>query len=203
MRYSLRTLLIVLVILGPLMLASCVKAADENSVFSSPVTVFDAYREARNKRDWRRCFALLTSEALDDAVFEAFFSSAESQSKKARDIVKRYVDENTMKSEIEKERMRIAKDNTKLDLRGVLAKAVKDKAGFCADMSEVFAPDPVPPLGELRNLKVDGDTAKGQVATTSWHISGDGKGASKKVVDEIEKTFEFKRIDGRWLIHAR
>ena len=51
--------------------------------YSSPTAVFDAYREARIKRDARTVFSLWTPQAQNDAVFEAFFGCMEAQGGKA------------------------------------------------------------------------------------------------------------------------
>lgn len=200
MHLRLRTLLIVSA-LGPPILASCANTATESTSAATPADVFETYREARSKRDWRRCFSILTPEAQDGAVFEAYFSSAESGSPEAAAVCKRYVNEGTLKSETEKERQKNAADNTSFDLRAVLPKAVADKAGFYAAITDIFINegDPPPPLGELLNLKVDGDVAHGHASTTQWHLKY-SNGVETKVVDEVESSFTFKRIDGQWLI---
>ena len=49
--------------------------------YASPIAVFDAYRKARDKRDSRVVFSLLTPEVQNDAVFESFFACMEQGSK--------------------------------------------------------------------------------------------------------------------------
>src|SRR4051794_9661804 len=67
--------------------------------YPSPKAVFDAYREACARRDWRRCFSLLTREIQDGVVFEVYFGCNIRDSKESRAILKRYgVDDATMTS---------------------------------------------------------------------------------------------------------
>jgi hypothetical protein len=69
--------------------ASCASSGDDKTNtgtqkrYPSPTAVFDAYREARGKRDSRKVFSCLTPEAQNDAVFENFFACTMSNSKEA------------------------------------------------------------------------------------------------------------------------
>ena len=89
--------------------ASCASSGDDKADtgtqkrYPSPTAVFDAYREARSKRDWRKCFSCLTPEEQNNAVFESFFECAESNSKESRAICKKYgLDEAALNDALEK-----------------------------------------------------------------------------------------------------
>ena len=71
--------------------------------YQSPTAVFDAYREARVKREWRELFSFLTPEAQSDAVFESFFECMEMTSKRTGAIVPKYVDVATLSDDYEKQ----------------------------------------------------------------------------------------------------
>jgi hypothetical protein len=51
-------------------------ARQAQKVYASPREVFDAYREAVDKQDWRTVFLCMTPERREDEVFEAIFSCA-------------------------------------------------------------------------------------------------------------------------------
>src|SRR4051794_33087195 len=55
--------------------------------FSSPLAVFETFREAHSKGEWRRCFRCLTPDAQRSALFEQFFRCAESGSAEAQQIM--------------------------------------------------------------------------------------------------------------------
>ncbi|MHC4914367.1 MAG: DUF4878 domain-containing protein [Planctomycetota bacterium] len=77
-----------------------------------------------------------------------------------------------------------------------LAAKVKDKPGFMADFAALAEKKGKKEgvamtggaEGTLKDVKITGDTAKGTVVTTK-----DGK--------ETTDTIEFRKVDGRWLIH--
>jgi hypothetical protein len=77
-----------------LLAASCASSASDKTPnrYQSPKAVFDAYREARAKRDARTVFSLLTPQAQNDATFETFFACMEQGSQEMGPIVQRYVD---------------------------------------------------------------------------------------------------------------
>ena len=64
-----------------LLAASCATSGSDNTPrrYQSPKAVFDAYREARAKRDARAVFSLSTPQVQNDAVFESLFSCMERQ----------------------------------------------------------------------------------------------------------------------------
>ncbi len=60
-------------------------------VYSSPGEVFDAYRKARDKDDWRTLFSCLTKESQELEVFEVFIAcETTSHHQEARAVCKKY-----------------------------------------------------------------------------------------------------------------
>lgn len=136
------------------------------SLYPSPTAVFDAYRKARDKRDARTVFAILTPQAQNDAVFESFFACIERQGADAitgrgseviARLVGRFLDTRTLNDDYEKQYKKkhgidIAKveEGHKNDptfvppphdeqlWRDVVAAHVKDKAGFYEAVAKHF-----------------------------------------------------------------
>jgi hypothetical protein len=80
--------------------------------YQSPKAVFDAYREAQEKQEWRKLFSLLTPEAQKDAVFESFFACMERHGADAitrRDtegmdrLIRKYLDTSTLNEDFQKQ----------------------------------------------------------------------------------------------------
>lgn len=219
----------VLTLFVPILLcaASCARIeGDETSAgtrirYQSPSAVFDAYREARAKRDWRKCFSCLTPETQNEAVFEVFFSCTESNSKESRAVVEKYVDNAAASAEFEKKyKEKHGIDITETSkghetdptytppapdrdlLRDAVAAHVKDKAGFYDAAANLFAKTPASPLGDLKQMVVHDDTATGRVATPGFHYETPPGESPRKVEDKIYKPFEFRRVTGGWLLDS-
>jgi hypothetical protein len=186
--------------------------------YPSPTAVFDAYRKARENREWRTCFSFLTPEAQNDAVFEDFFACAEHASKEEHAIVKEYVDGTTLNDDYEKKykekhgidlpKLRAGRETDPTFvppppdrdlLRDVVAAHVKDKAGFFEANAKLSEKNPVSPLGDLEQLVIDDDTATGRAATPGFHYETPGK-TPRKVEDKTYKAFHFRRVNGGWLL---
>lgn len=94
-------------LLLPIFLSAGACSADDGlpKLYPSPKAVFDAYREACARRDWRACFPLLSREGQDDAVFEAYFSlMMDPQDEQSYAVLKRYgVDETTLTRDLKRE----------------------------------------------------------------------------------------------------
>ena len=72
--------------------------------YVSPIAVFDAFRQARASRDWRKVFFCLTPDGQKNAVFEAFFGCAERGSEEDLATLKTYgLDEATLKDTLKNE----------------------------------------------------------------------------------------------------
>ena len=179
--------------------ASCASSGDDKTEkktkkqHSSPKAVFDAYRELRGKREWRKVFSLLTPEAQNDAVFEDFFSCTMSNSKETAAIIRKYVDGAAVNDEYEKR----YKNKHGIDLaqhraghetdpkyvppkhdeqlwRDVVVAHIKDKAGFNEVVAKHFdkrdaklaEKESVMLLGDLEHLVLHGDTATGSAKQT-------------------------------------
>ena len=183
--------------------------------FSSPEAAFDAYREARRKQAWRKCFSCLTPDCQNDAVFETFFGCAMRDSEESRAIVKKYVDLAAVGSDYERK----YKEKHGVDLRKLtsrhgtdaksvrpkqdrdlmqdaLAANVKDKAGFYDAAGKLFAKKkPDARLGKLEQVVIRGDTATGRAPLIRL--------PSEKAEKSRCKTFKFRKINGGWLLDSR
>jgi hypothetical protein len=187
--------------------------------YPSPTAVFDAYREAREKRECRKCFSLLTSEAQNDALFESFFACGMHDSKESRAILKKYgLDDAALGDALRKkykERYGIdidtaegaasvasLGDSDRELLVDVVAAHVKDKAGFFEAEINQFEKESVSPLGDLEQLVVDDHTATGRAATPGFHYETPPGKAHQKIEDKIYQTFKFRRVNGGWLLDS-
>jgi hypothetical protein len=188
--------------------------------YASPTAVFDAYREAREKRDWRKCFSLLTLEAQNDALFESFFACGMHDSKESRAILKKYgLDDAAVGDALRKKykekygididtaegaaSVALLGDSDRDLLVDVVAAHVKDRAGFFEAENNPFVEATVSPFGDLEQLVVHDDTATGRAATSSFHDETPPGEATRKVEDKIYKTFYFRRVNGGWLLDLR
>jgi hypothetical protein len=181
--------------------------------------VFDACREAEWKRDWRTYFDCLTPDSQKNMMFELVFRCGLGGSEKAPLIVKKFVDEKwpsdfqkrfkekfgmdhaTFREKLRKDPTVAAMETSEHQLLcDVVAAHVRDKAGFFEAVSNLFGGDNYEPLGELKQVTVEGDTASGQAEAMfqSWESSGDG--VQKVVRSRYEKTFHFRKVNGGWLI---
>lgn len=208
--------------------------------YSSPKAIFEAYREARVKRDARKLFNLFTTKIQDHMVFESFFSCMErqgadaitghgSESGQIGRLVDKYVDVATLDSDYEKQ----YKKKHGIDLakvfaehqheqgfvppphdeqlyRDVVALHVKDKVGFVEAVGKYFderaakrqETTPVWPLGDLENLVVQSNTATGRAKMTILPRAGEKQKKPGQSPPIYEKPFEFRRINGGWLIDS-
>jgi hypothetical protein len=144
------------------------KVMESQKQYSSPKAVFDAYREARLKRDARTFFSLLTPQAQNDEVFETFFSCMErqgtdtitgrhSEAEEIGRIVEKYVDVASLHADYEKKykekhgidiaKVTAGHENDQTFVppphddqlwRDVVASHVKDKAGFYEAVAKSF-----------------------------------------------------------------
>ena len=208
------------------------KETGDKKRYPSPKAVFEAYREARAKRDYRKCFSCLTPRAQNEAVFESFFACGMmGNSGGAAAIVRKYVDLAAINEDYEKEYKKkhgidIAKaverhrnDRTlppprqdRQLLRDVVAAHTKDKAGFCEAANKYYlekkrAADhheekPVRPLGDLEQLAVEGDTATGKAKVTILPRGGESPREPGQPAPVHEKPFKFRRIEGGWLLDS-
>ena len=215
--------------------ASCASSGDDKrdagtqKRYPSPTAVFDAYRKARDKRDARTVFSLLTPQAQSDAVFESFFECTELGSKEMGAIVTKYVDVATLDDDYEKQYKKKHGVNTAMVTTGhekapksapspldeqlwrdVLVAHVKDKAGFYEAVGEHFdkpaadrhEENPDFPLGDLEHLLVKGDTATGSAKETILPRGGESPRKPGESPPIYEKPFEFRRVNGGWLLDS-
>jgi hypothetical protein len=191
--------------------------------YASPTAVFEAYREARGSRDTRTCFSCLTPVMQDEVVFQTFFECAERNSKEDQALIKSQIDLSAANDDYEKRykvkhgidlpKVRAGHENDPKFvppanddglLRDAVAAHVKDIPGFVEAAAKLSKERPVSPLGDLRDLVVQGDTATGHAKVTIVPNVAGGEtpvkpGESPAVYD---RPFKFRRVDGGWLINS-
>jgi hypothetical protein len=197
-------------------------AAPPHAIYATPTAVFDAYREARRKREWRKCFDCLTPDSQKDQMFEIYFACGMSSSNEVAAMCKKYIGERETfnddyerrykekhgvsiedvraKEQTEKPRGPTATSDRDLIVE-VLNAHIQDKAGFYEAAANLLNQgDNYEPLGELKQLTVEGDTASGQAESMMQHLSSSGDGVEKVVRSRHDKTFHFRQVNGGWLI---
>jgi len=182
--------------------------------FSSPQAVFNSFREAGAKSDWHRRFRCLTPNARRKTLFELFFQCAESGSAQAQQIVTDYIGDRAMFQD-EYRRKHQAKYGkaasppcagpTDMDLfTDTLYSRIEDKAGFYAAVSTFFlGSDSAPPIGELEQLVVDGDKATGRSKVIVRSTQRSPGQAPRTIAEKVYKTYEFRNVNGEWLIESQ
>ncbi len=229
-----------LTLLVPIILFAASGASSENEKtgpgaqkrYESPKEVFDAYRKAREKRDYRTIFLLSSPKRQNDAVYEAFFACMEQGSKEMGPLVPKYVDMTALGEDYEKQyKKKHGIDFAKFSAEhqhdqtfvpppphddqlwyDAVVSHVKDKLGFCLAVGKHFderdaknhAVGPISPLGDMEHLVVKGDTATGRAKETLLPNVAAGEsplkpGQSPAVYD---KPFEFRRVNGCWLLDS-
>ena len=193
--------------------------------YASPAAVFNAYREARGKREWRKIFSLRTIEAQNDDVFESFFALGMQDTKETRAIQKKYgLDDAAFEQALSKgykdkygidigtadgaaKAESLADSNRQL-LVDVVATLVKDKPGFVEAAAKhsderaanLHEANPVWPLGDLEHLVVQGDRATGSAKETILPRAGESPRKPGQPPLIYEKPFKFRRLNGGWLL---
>jgi hypothetical protein len=206
-----------------LLAASCASSGGDTTPnrYQSPTAVFDAYREARGKRELRKLFSLLTPEAQSHAVFESFFECTERGSKQTGAIVTKYVDLATLNDDYENQyKKKHGVDLAKVQAghendptfvppphdeqlwRDAVVARVKDKAGFFEAVAKLSEKNPVSPLGDLEELAVHGDTATGHAKMTILPRPGESPPKAGGPPPIYDKPFKFRRVNGGWLLDS-
>jgi len=76
---------------------------------------------------------------------------------------------------------------------------VKDKAGFFDAVAKLRV-DTIDPLGDLTQVAIKGNTATGRAKKTLIPMPGESPTPPGSAPPVYEKTVEFRRINGGWLI---
>ncbi len=152
---------------------------------STPQATFDAMKAAIKAKDMRKFTNCLTPESQKMMVSGLLMVSQ---------MAKGFGGKSDPDMDALLKKHGVAEVNLK-NLEEAAAK-VKDKPGFMADFAAMAEKKgkqggmltSSQAEGVLKDVKITGETAKGKVVTTK-----DGK--------EITDTIEFRKVDGRWLIH--
>ncbi|MDR3634848.1 MAG: hypothetical protein P4L84_13675 [Isosphaeraceae bacterium] len=196
--------------------------------YPSPKAVFDAYREARARRDWRTCFSLMTRELQDDVIFECDFACEVRDDKDTNAILKRFgIDEATLMSDLRREYKakhgvepadeKAFQDALEKEYKAahgvpppspryvwtdILRRHVKDRAGFYEAAVNLIVDHPPSPIGDLEQAVIHDDTATGRATVPAIHPERPPGEAPRKVEDTRYKTFRFRKVNGGWLLNS-
>ena len=214
---------------GPLIQSPAASTADDPKSYDSPQQVFDAYREANANGNYRSVFFCLTPAARDNALFRMYVSHRNNPQMTA--VTKKYgieMDEVSIKYHQQyktkhgKQHKAVSLDGTELIqpslssppiaphqlvdkalYRDVVCAEVSDKAGFYDAAAKITkTSDDLPPVGKLQDLKVQGESAKGNANVTRIVYSL-RTGKLKKELDTYLETFHFRKAEGGWLIEKK
>jgi hypothetical protein len=179
--------------------------------YESPIAVFNAFREARSKGNWEKCFSTLSPSAQDDAVFEMFFACAEADSSQSRAVLSKVgLDEGSLSRRLEAKMKELgdsapeASDPRRADrgvLREVVCAQIRDKTAFYVAVRNLFeGKSGLPPLGDLEDLVIEGNVATGRAKTILSYIGSETEKADRVVESESYRSFNFRMSDRGWLI---
>jgi len=181
------------------------KGADKGKTYHSPQEVFEAAREAVAKEDWKTFGQCLTENALDDVAGELVFSASlvlafsgaegfpSNEKTKARYklVSEALAKHGVTKEFIEKTHKELKDDEDQGKVLKKLLAPVKDRHAFVVDMTAALKqvakkPEKPHPLksAELKEVKIDGDSASGVVVT-------------KEKADK-DGPIQFKKVAGSW-----
>jgi hypothetical protein len=183
-------------------------AADAPKAYASPQAVFDAFRGARAKGDKRTEFYCLTPEGRDGEVLGAYLvCKLTKDTPKMAAVRKQFgVEESVVDAEVEKRFRGVQQPpwEAVMDVcRRVVNEKVTDKVGFVVAMDEARGrPDyDRARIGPLKGVRVQDDTAIGQAAVSTYHLSRKpGMQKDEKVWTTEDEPFRFRRTKDGWLI---
>jgi hypothetical protein len=193
-----------MVVAGLLILALAVTAAadtDKEKVYKTPQAVFEAAKTAAKKKDMRTFVGCLTPDSqklftgqlvLAGVLTKAF--AGLDPSGKLKEVVKP-IDDLMAKHGLTEEALKKFKPSKDPKETGkamrAMADLIKDRTGFCVEIAALFEKS-MPKKGkaafeneELKDVKIDGDKAKGVL------VSKDGEKERKVPID-------FAKIGGGW-----
>ncbi len=198
-------LLIAPVLAGLVLVPACNSSSSRSPSYSSPQEVFNAASGAAAKEDWETFSNCLTEDSRNNVagmlVISATFMKAFGEMDKTKGKERFKPVDDALKKHGVTDEMLKSKDinpinpdaNAQRQMIAKLAEPIKDKAAFIGDMMRALkqvsdSKNSMTPLeGELKDVKVDGDTAKGTYV-------------SKKGGKEKSEPIEFRKVDGGWKI---
>ena len=173
-------------------------------------------RDASKRRDWESYLACATTAAQKHELLEVFWLCAEGVPReKSQRILGPFIDPKTFSEDYEKRKqaklraleekgdkaaLKQAQENYKTvftddDFKDTLFDHIRDKAGYYGAAMALLKSDLDPVLGEFEKAVVTGDTATGTAKMTDFSLL-----SGKKIAHDGNKTFHFRKIDGKWLI---
>jgi len=186
------------------------KDKEKAKVYKTPEDVFDAFTKAGDKDDWKTVAALLAPQAQKDAAatIAVIFGAdrpmlEESDDEKVKQLLKAFkpiydaMDKHGVTTKVLKE-VKKSKDPKEVEKsKKAVTAVIKDPEAFFVDVMTAFTKlgfggEKPETKEELKDLKIDGDKAKGTVVRTTKF-----KGQKDKVKKE---PVEFVKINDSWRI---
>jgi len=179
-------------------------------VYKTPQDVFDAFVTAGEKDDWKTLIAVMAPEAQKDAAatIAVLFGAdrpmlEESNDEKVKELIKAFkpiydaLDKHGVTVKVLKE-VKKSKDPKEMEKsKKVVSAAIKDHEAFFVDVMAAFdklgfGGEKPKTKEELKDLKIDGDKAKGTVVRTT---------TTKDKKEKVKKEpVEFVKINDSWRI---
>jgi hypothetical protein len=166
--------------------------------YSSPKAVFDAYREALGKQEWRTVYFCCTPELQKSAVFEAYFASQDrARTNAIEDVLKKFLIDSTSQ-----EAAKLPDKAEYAQVAEFLYQHVSDPVAFFTEMNTVLHDAGHPPElpGGLHDLAVSGDTATAHATIAIRGIKGEPGKPDRPFAHPAESSFHFRKLNGGWLI---
>ncbi len=187
--------------------------------YSSPQAVYESMRDANQRRDWESYSACLTIAAQKYELFELYFASLLVDNEEGKRLLGTFFDLKKLgedydrKKEAKLRALAAKGDNAALreaqetyksihnDLyRDAFFDHISNKVGFYSAASVLLKSQLEPVLGAFEEAVITGDTATGTAKMTTFYRQGIPGQPWKKVAIEGNKNFNFRKIDGKWLI---
>lgn len=200
-------------------------AADNPAVpavvaFASPQAVFEVYRTAHDRKDWRTVFNCCTKDLQNKLVVEGLFSCwMQPRKPKVKKLLEQYrVQEDAITEEyykrykkkhgidLEAELQRDPKETPQeprpLDddlMNEIIADAIRDKSGFFVAYSTALQNNEWQPrFDKLQNVSIQADVATGSANCHTFSVTNLGAGEIERVPEVSEMEFSFRKVGTSW-----
>jgi hypothetical protein len=194
----------------------------EASMFRNPQEVFDAFRLAHAKRDWRTVLSCFTPRAKEDAIFEVYFNcNILLHDPRVRTLLAKhniqpervdaeYLQRHQKKQKEERATLtqgvapQVASQVKRPDrelLKVIVNEQVVDADEFFESASDIiFKERLIPEIGGLTCVSVSSNSACGDASKTVFHLETRAGQPEQVVAQKLEVEYAFCKVRGGWLI---